>query len=114
MTDLLEIEKELEIITNVKINVQELWLMINTSEINVATIPVLLNTLMHAVKLFNIPNHSKKTLVVELLSLAIDQHVHDTTVATSLQMLLPTLVDTFVDIANSKQNYKKKIRSCCM
>ena len=109
-----QIQEQLALITDIKINVQQLWDMIEHNKITEESIPIILKSVMHAVKVIDTPNHVKKKLVVTILNIAIDKNIQDPA-AMSLKIIVPVLVDTFVEIANSKGVFKikKKLLSCC-
>lgn len=103
-----EIKLYLGYISDIDIDLQALWKITQHDKITEESLPILLKSIMFVTKTIDQPNWVKRKVTIAVISAAIDQGITDKIAATSLKLVVPVLIDTFVEISNSKQLFKLK------
>lgn len=102
-------------VAKLEVDFTDLWRIAssNTSSLTEESLPMIMKNLMHAVRGASAPNWMKKKIVTAVLNVAINESVDHEVVQQSLKLLVPVLIDTFVEIANSKFLFKMVDDSSC-
>lgn len=98
---------------SIDIDIKTIWDALSDRKLTTTTIPLLLTTVMSALKVVNLSNSKKKQVAIEIMTCLIRDKVIDKLVQQTLIDLLPQLIDTFCELANNTSQFKNKIKKCC-
>ena len=83
------------------------------SELEPENIPIILESIMRGLKIYNIPNWRKKQIATDILCELIDNTIENKIIANFCKQIIPQLIDTFVGLAKSKNAFKNAKKFCC-
>ena len=114
-----EITEQLGFLQDVKVDVDSLWDIVKGKRISEESIPALLDSVMLALKVKEMPKSVKRKVATTIMQVAIKKQIKNPEAAAALSNIVPFLIDMFCQIANSKTLYKikksfaEKCKCCC-
>ena len=110
-----QLENVFEVKFQVRLEVDELWLIFKNIDLTSKTLPILLKQVMEFVKILQLPNWQKK----ELVTICMQEFIRfkfrgQEVLIVCMQSMIPQLIDTLCEINKSNHLFKKKIKNCCV
>jgi hypothetical protein len=107
-----QIENRLGFLGNSDMEYHNLWKLVATEKFDEKTLPQILKTVMAELKSTEYPNWVKRKIAVAILSVGVETYVPNKSAQNALNNLIPFLIDTFSEIAKSKNLFKNKKSYC--